>query len=154
MSEIDTVRALNSIFDHHDFGAVRDAVEGSAADDVSSGIADVDRLVNDSLADDVVIQFHGGTGLPEGSRYAGRDEYLRFWRGWLAAFETYEIDHRDYEQVRSCVIVSVTHRGRGRGSGLEFELPQGQRWVFRDGRVAEIHVYESRADAVADVPDA
>ena len=149
MSEIETVRALNSIFDDWDLATLRDTIEGSDADEVRSGIAEVDRLVAESLADDVVIEFHGA-GLPEGSRYAGREEYLRFWRDWLAAFEVYAIEHGDYEQVDDNVVVSVTHRGRGRGSGLDFELPQAQRWVFRDGRAAEIHVYETRADAMAD----
>ncbi len=150
MSDIDTVRALNSIFDDYDFGAIRDAVEGSGPDDVRAGIPELDQLVNDALADDVVIEFHGGAGLPEGSRYEGCEEYLRFWRNWLAAFEEYDIEHGGYEQLGDCIVVAVTHRGRGRGSGLDFTLSQGQRWVFRDGHVAEIHVYETRAEAVAD----
>jgi ketosteroid isomerase-like protein len=152
VSDIATVEALNSIFERYDFDAVRNAVEGSDPDAVRSGIAELDALVNESLTDDVVIEFHGGVALPEGRRYQGREEYLRFWRGWLAAFETYRIEHGDYEQVGDCVIVGVTHRGRGRGSGLEFELAQGQRWVLRDGRAAEIHVYETRERALADLP--
>ena len=152
MSDINTVKALNSIFDRYDFDALRDAVEGSDPDAVSSGIAELDQLVSESLTDDVVIEFHLGANLPEGQRYEGRDEYLRFWRGWLAAFEVYEIEHGDYEQVGNCVVVGVTHRGRGRGSGLEFELVQGQRWVLRDGRAAEIHVYDTREQALAGVP--
>jgi hypothetical protein len=152
VSDIDTVRALNSIFDRYDFDVLRDAVEGSDADAVRSGIGELDELVRGSLTDDVVIEFHVGVVLPEGGRYEGREEYLRFWRGWLAAFETYEIEHGDYEQVGDCVVVGVTHRGRGRGSGLEFELPQAQRWVMRDGRAAEIHIYDTRAQALADLP--
>jgi len=152
VSHIDTVKALNSIFDRYDFDALRDAVEGSDPDAVRSGIAELDALVSESLSDDVVIEFHVGVGLPEGGRYEGREEYLRFWRGWLAAFEVYEIEHRDYEQVGDCVVVGVTHRGRGRGSGLEFELAQGQRWVFRGGQAAEIHVYDTREEAFADLP--
>ncbi|HEY8001154.1 MAG TPA: nuclear transport factor 2 family protein [Solirubrobacterales bacterium] len=152
MSDIDTVKALNSIFDRYDFGALRDAVEGSDPEEVSSGIAELDALVSESLSDDVVIEFHVGVDLPEGARYEGREEYLRFWRGWLAAFEIYEIEHRDYEQVGDCVVVGVTHRGRGRGSGLEFELVQGQRWVLHDGRVTEIHVYDTHEEALADLP--
>jgi len=152
VSRIDTVRALNSIFDEYEFGVLRDAIEGADADAVRSGIADLDRLVAGSLAPDVVIQFHGQTGPPEGGRFEGLAEYLRFWRRWLAAFEAYELDHHDYEEVQDCVLLAVRHRGRGRSSGLDFELEQGQRWVFRDGRVAEIHIYETRHDAVTDLP--
>ncbi len=152
MSDIDTVRTLNSIFERYDFEALRDGMEGSDPEAVGSGIAEVDALVNGSLTDDVVIEFHSGVAMPEGQRYEGREEYLRFWRSWLAAFETYEIEHGGYQQVGPSVIVSVTHRGRGRGSGLDFELPQVQRWVLRGGRVAEIHIYDSREQALADAP--
>ena len=48
-------------------------------------------------------------------------------------------------------LVAVVHRGRGRGSGLPVELPQLQRWVVRDGRAHEIHIYERRDQALADL---
>jgi ketosteroid isomerase-like protein len=150
MTEIDTVRALNSIFQRYGFSDLRDVIERSDPDDVTSGIAELDEFVAETLTDDVVIEFHGGAGVPEGRRYEGREEYLRFWRGWLPAFETYEIEHGDYELIGDNVLVTVVHHGTGRGSGLAFDLPQAQRWVMRDGRAAEIHVYASRSEALAD----
>jgi ketosteroid isomerase-like protein len=148
MNDVERVCALNAIFDRYDFAPVRDAVEGSSTERVSSGIDELDALVRDSIAPDVVVEFHGGTGLPEGDRYEGLAGYLRFWRAWLAAFDEYQLEHDDYRVVGDSVVVSVVHRGRGRGSGLAFELPQGQRWVLRGGRVAEIHVHASHAEAL------
>ena len=150
MNEIDTVRALNSVYDRYDFAQLRDAMEESDPDAISSGMAELDSLVRGSLNDDVVVEFHGGLGLPEGNRYEGLDGYLRFFRGWLAAFDEYRLEHDEYTQVGSSVVVSVVHRGRGRGSGLEVELAQAQRWVIDQGKVAEIHVYETREQALAD----
>jgi hypothetical protein len=151
MTDIDVVRELNSIFERHEFAALRDALEGSDADAISSGLADLDSLVRGSVADDVVIEFHGASGLPEGRRYEGLDAYLKLWRQWLAAFDEYELEHADYEQVETDVLVRVVHHGRGRGSGLPFELPQCQRWVLRDGRVVEIHIYDGLEQALADL---
>jgi hypothetical protein len=151
MTDVDLVRGLNSIFEHHEFSALRDAVEGSDADAISSGLAEVDGLVRGALAGGVVVEFHGAIGLPEGRRYVGLDAYLKLWRQWLAAFDEYELEHDDYEQVGDNVLVRVVHRGRGRGSGLAFELQQFQRWVLRDGRVVEIHIYDRREQAVADL---
>jgi hypothetical protein len=149
MSDIALVKDLNSIFDRYDFIALRDAMEASSADAVSSGIAELNELVRSSISADVVVEFHGGFALPEGRRYEGLEGYLRFFRGWLAAFEEYRLEHGDYEQVGDSVLVTVVHRGRGRGSGLEVEFAQAQRWVVRGGVAAEIHVYESREAAAA-----
>ena len=150
MSEIETVAALNAIFDRYEFTALRDAMEASSPEAVSSGIAELNRLVRGSISADVVVEFHGEFTLPEGRRYEGLEGYLRFFRGWLAAFEAYRLEHDDYEQIGESVIVDVRHRGRGRGSGLAIEFAQTQRWVVRDGLVREIHVYEARAEALAD----
>jgi hypothetical protein len=151
MSAIEQVRKLNSLFERHDFTSMRDALEASEADAISSGLAEADALVRASIADRVVVEFHGATALPEGRRYVGLDAYLKLWRQWLAAFEEYELEHSGYEQAGPNVLVAVTHRGRGRGSGLPVELPQFQRWVVLDGRVQEIHIYERRDEALADV---
>jgi len=152
MTDIDAVRELNSIFERHDFASLRDALEGSDADAVSSGLADLDAFVRGSIAESVMIEFHGASGLPEGRRYVGLVAYLRLWRQWLAAFDEYELEHADYEQVEGNVLVRTVHRGRGRGSGLPVELPQFQRWVLHDGRVVELHIYDSRDQALADLP--
>ncbi len=150
MTAIDTVQALNSVFDDYDFVAVRDALEGSSSDAISSEIVELNQLVRGSLAPDVVVEFHRGFQLPEGARHEGLEGYLGFFRGWLAAFDEYRLDHGGYEQIGDSVVVDVVHVGRGRGSGLPVEFPQTQRWVFRDGTVAELHIYETRAEAVAD----
>ena len=149
MSEIELIRNLNSVFDRFDFHAIRDAMEGSSADAISSGIVELNELVRGSISDDVVVEFHGRLALPEGSRYEGLEGYLRFFRGWLAAFDEYRLDHDRYERVGDSVVVDVVHRGRGRGSGLEVEMAQVQRWVVRGGRAVEIHVYQTREEALA-----
>ena len=116
MSAIDQVRALNSLFERHDFTSLRDALESSEADAISSGLAEADALVRESIADRVVVEFHGATALPEGRRYIGLDAYLKLWRQWLAAFDEYELEHSGYEQVGANVLVAVVHRGRGRAA--------------------------------------
>ena len=154
MTAIDLVYELNSLFERHDFTSLRDALETSEADAISSGLTGADALVRESLADRVVVEVHGATALPEGRRYVGLDAYLKLWRQWLAAFDEYELEHSGYEQVGANVLVAVTHHGRGRGSGLPVELSQFQRWVVRDGRVYEIHIYERREQALSDLPTA
>jgi hypothetical protein len=116
MSAIDQVRALNSLFERQNFTSLRDALEASEPDAISSGLAEADALVRESIAERVVVEFHGATALPEGRRYVGLDAYLKLWRQWLAAFDEYELEHSGYEQVGANVLVAVVHRGRGRGA--------------------------------------
>ena len=150
MSDVDLVKELNSVFDRYDFVAIRDAMEGSSSDAISSGIVELNQLVRGAMATDVSVEFHGGFQLPEGPRYEGLEGYLRFFRGWLAAFDEYRLLHGGYEQIGESVLVDVVHVGRGRGSGLPLEFAQAQRWVVRGGVVVEVHVYEGRTEALAD----
>jgi hypothetical protein len=150
LGPVDLVKSLNSIFDEYDFTVLRDAMEASDPTAISSNIAELDQLVRSRISADVVVQFHGGFAMPEGNRYEGLDGYLRLFRGWLAAFDEYRLEHGDYERRGASVIVSVTHRGRGRGSGLEVELAQAQRWVVEGDMATEIHVYQTRTEALAD----
>ena len=99
MTDVDIVKGLNSIFDRYDFTAVRDALEGSSSDAISSGIVELNEIVRTSMAADVVVEFHGDFQLPEGTRHEGLEGYLRFFRGCLAAFDDYRMKHGGYEQI-------------------------------------------------------
>ena len=143
MSAIDLVRALELALRAPRLHLLRDALEASEADAISSGLAEADALVRESIADRVVVEFPRRHRAAGGALRRPR-RYLKLWRQWLAAFDEYELEHSGYEQVGANVLVAVVHPGRGRGSGLPVELPQFQRWVVRDGRVHEIHIYERR----------
>jgi len=85
----------------------------------------------------------------EGQSFKGLEQWMDLWRVWLAAWESYSLEARDYETRGEHVLVEVVHRGRGRGSGLDVELPQTQLWQIRDGRAIRCRIYASRAGAEA-----
>ena len=70
-----------------------------------------------------------------GRSWRGQDEYLEFAREWLEAFDTYSLHLDEIEDGPDGTFVRGTQRGKGAGSGLEFELPIHFAVRFRDGRV-------------------
>jgi SnoaL-like protein len=80
--------------------------------------------------------------------YRGRDAVKRFWREWLAAWET---NRFEYELVDAGdrVVQLFDLQMRGRSTGIE--LPFGKlAWVYklRDGLVVHQKLYMSHAEAL------
>ena len=78
---------------------------------------------------------------PEGIREAfGR---------WHEAFEDVEFGWEEATAAGDLVVVTYRIRGRGRGSGLEFDEPFTLVWRLREGQVVEILAYTDRAEGLA-----
>ena len=97
------------------------------------------------FADDVEwigIDEVGLSGHRRGARAVGR-----FFQEWLDAWEDYTND-ADYVEITPDVILVVNRfRGRGKGSGIEFETTLGQVWEFRDGKVVRQTMYRTPEEA-------
>jgi len=147
-SAIETIRELNEVFERYDFVAVRDALEASPPDDPTSGVPELDELFRERIADGFVMEFDGGAPL-EANRHEGLNDWMSVWRRWLSAFDEYSLEVAEYEVIGDeVVIVDVVHRGRGRASGLEIELPQTQVWRTRHGLLLYCGVFEARERAL------
>jgi ketosteroid isomerase-like protein len=70
---------------------------------------------------------------------------------WLENFEEYWVEIEEMEEGPDGVFVALTQRGKGRGSGIEFELPLHYVLRFRDGKVALFGVRTEAADARREV---
>lgn len=80
--------------------------------------------------------------------YRGRDAVKRFWREWLAAWETVRFE---YELVDAGDQVVLLFDMRMRGRSTHIELPFGKvAWVFtyRDGLLVHQKLYMSQAEAL------
>ena len=80
--------------------------------------------------------------------YRGRDAVQRFWREWLAAWETFRFD---YELVDAGDRVVMLFDMQMRGRSTHIEIPFGNvAWVYtyRDGRVIHQKLYMSHSEAL------
>jgi len=80
--------------------------------------------------------------------YRGKDAVQRFWREWLAAWETFRFEY-ELVDAGDCVVLLLDPRMRGRSTGID--LPFGNiAWVYtyRGGLLVRQKLYMDQLDAL------
>jgi ketosteroid isomerase-like protein len=80
--------------------------------------------------------------------YRGVEGVQRFWREWLAAWETVAFE---YELIGAGdrVLALVDQRMRGRSTGIEVSVGKyAHVYTFRDGLIVHWKAYRSQSDAL------
>jgi ketosteroid isomerase-like protein len=65
----------------------------------------------------------------------GHDEFAAGFAHWFEAFENFSTDPEDFRVEDDRVLVAVTQRARGKGSGVDVEQRFYQLFSLRDGKV-------------------
>src|SRR3954447_12332849 len=78
----------------------------------------------------------------------GREEMATILAEWLGAWEDWREDVEDIRDLGDHVLVISTQRGRGKGSGVEFENRFGMLYEVRDGAIVRWTVYDDPAKAL------
>jgi ketosteroid isomerase-like protein len=101
------------------------------------------------LLDENVLWDTTRFGLPDlANMYRGHEELSGFWIGWLAAWETIEFPTLIPEDLGDHVLVDVTQRNRGRGSGVAVDFHYFQLYRLRDGKVNACWSAPTREEAL------
>jgi ketosteroid isomerase-like protein len=90
------------------------------------------------------------TSSPMAGVYHGREAVGELYRRWAGAFSDWHYDIERMFDAGEKVVVFLTERGHGRGSGVEVEMPRANVWTFRDGKVVHFRTFSRREDALAD----
>jgi ketosteroid isomerase-like protein len=93
----------------------------------------------------IVWQSHYG---PISGSYHGHDGVRQFFREWTDALETFHARAEEFIDADHCVVVDVRVWARGKGSGVEAEMPQGQLFRVRNGLVTHIELFETKERAL------
>ena len=85
-----------------------------------------------------------------GGVYRGHDGLQSFFRAWHEAWENIEDDFNELLDAGDDVITVVAaQRARGRTSGIESEEPaRAGVWTIRDGKIARVVWFPTRAEAL------
>jgi SnoaL-like domain len=147
--EIEMVRWFNSTFDRIDFVAVRDTLETMDGAHIAGdqNLGPLYTQMSEALDPELQVEFRTKQ-IPDARAYVGVDGWVEMWRHWLSVWDEYSIASLNYAAIGDHVVADVVHRGLGRGSGLEVELPQSQVWTFRDGVVIACRMYDTRDEAL------
>jgi len=104
----------------------------------------IDFVVREHAAHPDLL-WHIQEDLPNGGDWVGFDGFEEMSRSWLEAWESFSIEPGEFIEANDdAVLVPATQRAVARGSGIEVE---GQFfWVllFRDGKIAQLHLYVDR----------
>ena len=98
-------------------------------------------------AEDVELFVHREAFLESGT-FNGRDAVGRWFGDWFGTFEPgYHFDIEETRDLGNVVFLIASHRGRGRGSGVDVEGTTGYVYEVRDGKVAYVALYATLSEA-------
>jgi uncharacterized protein len=78
----------------------------------------------------------------------GHDEFAVGFEQWFEAFEEFEANPQDFIVDGDRVLVPVTQRGRGKGSGVEVSQRFHQLFEVRDGLVVRFEEFADSGEAL------
>jgi ketosteroid isomerase-like protein len=95
---------------------------------------------------DIVWQSHYG---PVSGTYHGHEGVRQFFHEWTEALESFRAHAEEFIDAGDSVVVCAMVWARGRGSGVEAEMPQGFLYTVKDGLVTRIEIFEGKERALA-----
>jgi ketosteroid isomerase-like protein len=95
------------------------------------------------------------SNVPGMGLYHGHEGVRAFFEEWLGAFDDFYAIIEDVIDAEDHVVFQVRQGGRGKGSGVNVEMPvYWQAFFVRDGKVARVEVHRDREEALASGPAA
>lgn len=67
---------------------------------------------------------------------------------WKGAWEELEVTAEEFIDAGDRVLVTLHHRGRGRGSGIEVDARFYELYAVSDGKVVRVDEYTGRSEAL------
>ena len=88
-----------------------------------------------------------GLSFFEDGTWQGRDEVAKQFVNYFGAFSDFRFFVHELSHVDDWVFADVTHRGRGRSSGIELSVRSFAVYRFENGKVVDFAVLRTRRDA-------
>ena len=121
---------------------------------VKRGIDAFNRRDVEALADVVTPDFEWFPALPstvEGERfsgYHGREGIETYFEDVRVTWEGLRVLGNEFRDRGDSVLVLGRADGRGRGSGVEVDIPLGIVYDFRDGKISRVRTYLDHDEAL------
>ena len=106
------------------------------------------HAVVESATQDFVMDWSNSLGLLSGV-YQGRDQAREAFQSFLEPWDSIRWEPEELIDLRDDRVLTVSGiQMRGRGSGVEVKASGASVWTIRNGRLAAISLYQSKAEAV------
>ena len=97
------------------------------------------------VAEDFELHDHHS---PDQGVYVGHAGYGQWLKDWDAAWEKWTLVLERLVDAGDSVVAIYRLRVKGKGSGVELDLPEAQVWELRGGKAVRLDVYGSPAEAL------
>ena len=94
------------------------------------------------------IEWWPAADEPMTDPYRGHDGYRNLVAGAREAFPDLQVEVEELSVAGGCVVACVRFSGRGRDSGVPFEIRETHVARFRDGKVIEVREYRDKDEAL------
>ncbi len=99
-------------------------------------------------ADDVVLVVEGEAVVNPGT-YEGKEAVGGWFGDWFQAFgRDYNFEIDEARELGDLIFIHATHGGSGRASGVEVRGENSYLYRVRDGKIARVGFYATRAEAL------
>lgn len=105
-------------------------------------------LIGNLLHPDFELNLSNSMGFDRGN-YLGERGLVRFFESYWDAFESISIEVEKLIGTGDAIVAIIRARGRGTGSGAEVDARGPHLWLFRDGKVVGLALYEHLDEALA-----
>jgi ketosteroid isomerase-like protein len=102
---------------------------------------DLDAFVAD-------CEWHTRADLPDAGIRRGHDGLVKLASEWFGAFDHFRLDIEELLDAGDSVVVVTRLRGQVRSSRGEVDLPETQVCKMRDGKIAVVRAYRTKAEAL------
>jgi ketosteroid isomerase-like protein len=132
----------------HDVDLVREWVSLWAGEDMVAAAADAERMapIIEGVHPDIEVRW--AEPLADNETYRGVDEAQRALAEWLEPWAEYRQEPLEFIDAGDRVVVTYRQWGRGKESGAEVEMEVTQVYGLRDGKIAGLREYKTKAEAL------
>jgi ketosteroid isomerase-like protein len=86
--------------------------------------------------------------FPESREMHGHEGIVRFATAQMEAFDQMWSERQEFIEVQDRVVVPFRFGGRARHTGIEVEFSLVHVWTVRDGKLARVDMYATKAEAL------
>jgi ketosteroid isomerase-like protein len=94
------------------------------------------------------FQMNPIAGFVDEELTSGRNAIRQSFEQWASAWEGLEVNAEKFVDAGDRVLVTIHHRGRGKGSGMEVDARFFVVYSLREGKVARVDEFRKLADAL------
>ena len=108
------------------------------------------RAASDTLGHLLAPDFglEEGAGLPDPETYSGRDAFIDNLAKLEESFNELRMEPLEIIDLGDQLVVVVSMRGQGHGSGAPVAMTFAQLWALRDGKAVSLRDFATKAEAL------